>query len=65
MNARTPTVTVLAALCAVLGTFALACAVAQGADRHNYLSQFSGEVPVVGPHGEAISLPGPIVPPAR
>lgn len=38
------------------------CAVAQAADRHTYQFQFD-EVPAVGPHGETVQLPGPIVQP--
>jgi hypothetical protein len=60
MNARTPAVVVVVALCAVVGTLMLACGAAQGADRHNYLSQFD-EVPALGPHGETVPVPGPIV----
>ncbi len=53
---------VAAALCAAAATFACACAGAQAADKHDYISQFD-EVPAVGPHGETVALPGPVINP--
>jgi hypothetical protein len=49
---------VLVLLCALGSGLALATMSGWAAETHEYLSQFSG-VPAVGPHGEAIPLPGP------
>ena len=62
MNSRRLTRLTLAALCALVGMLACSCAAALGADRHNYLFQFD-EVPAVGPHGETVPLPGPVISP--
>jgi hypothetical protein len=52
----------LASLCALTVPLALTAAPGRAADLHNYLFQF-GEVPAVGPHGEAIAQPGPLTRP--
>jgi len=49
----------LVSLCALGGLLALCATPGWAAETHKYLSQFS-EVPAVGPHGEAIPVPGPL-----
>ncbi len=57
--ARRLTSLTLVSLCALTGLLALWTAPGWAADEHKYLSQFS-EVPAVGPHGEAVPVPGPL-----
>ncbi len=59
MNARRFTSTALASLCALAGALAFCPAPGEAASHHNYLFQFK-EVPAVGPHNEAIAVPGPL-----
>jgi hypothetical protein len=51
--------TVLACTAASAGGLVLAGAPALGAVTHDYVSQIT-EVPAKGPHGESVSLPGPV-----
>ncbi|HEY5194101.1 MAG TPA: hypothetical protein VIJ39_09570 [Solirubrobacteraceae bacterium] len=50
---------VVSTLCALAGCLVLGVSVAPAAVTHEYLSQIT-EVPAVGPHGEAVPLPGPL-----
>jgi WD40-like Beta Propeller Repeat len=59
MSARTPSLTTLISLCALVGFLFLGSASSQATVSHEYLSQIA-EVPAEGPHGEAIALPGPL-----
>lgn len=64
MIVRRSTLTMLVSLCALTGLLALASGPAQALVTHQYIpgisAQLSEEVPVEGPHGEAIPLAGPL-----
>ena len=64
MSIRRLTSTTLASLCVLAGLLALAGASARAFTVHNYVPgavpQLGAGVPTVGPHGEAVPLPGPL-----
>jgi hypothetical protein len=59
MSARRLRLSTLVALCVLFGGLSLWDTAAHAALAHNYLSKIT-EVPAKGPHGEAISLSGPL-----
>jgi hypothetical protein len=59
MDARQWPLRILGFLCVLAGCLGLWVSVASATITHEYLSQIT-EVPAVGPHGEAVPIPGPL-----